>query len=120
MDFHSFQWILNGSGARMFGGLCHPVPPCKPLCHPVAPDWIPLILRFQILEAWVWRSGCLDAGCWQDWNGLEEVTEVTAFWGEGIGRNSHTLKLQELGGFKVAKHCQMHGDILANALKFAK
>ena len=38
------------------------------------------------------------SGCWKDWNGLEEVTEVTAFWGEGIGRNSHTLKLQELGG----------------------
>ena len=38
-------------------------------------------------------------GCWKDWNGLGEVTEVTAFWGEGIGRNSHTLKLQELGGF---------------------
>ena len=37
-------------------------------------------------------------GCWKDWNGLEEVTEVTAFWGEGIGRNSHTLELQELGG----------------------
>ncbi len=41
-------------------------------------------------------------GCWQDWNGLEEVTEVTAFWGEGIGRNSHTLKLQELGGHPQA------------------
>ena len=38
-------------------------------------------------------------GCWKDWNGLEEVTEVTAFWGGGIARNSHTLKLQELGGF---------------------
>ena len=40
--------------------------------------------------------GCLDA------EGLEwigEVTEVTALWGEGIGRNSHTLKLQELGGY---------------------
>ena len=35
----------------------------------------------------------------EDWNGLEEVTEVTALWEEGIGRNSHTLKLQELGGF---------------------
>ena len=31
--------------------------------------------------------------------GLREVTEVTARWGEGIGRNSHTLELQELGGF---------------------
>ena len=46
------------------------------------------------LEAW-----CLDAWMLKDWNGLEEVTEVTAFWGEGIGRNSHTLELQELGGF---------------------
>ena len=38
----------------------------------------------------------------KDWNGLGEVTkvtEVTAFLGEGIGRNSNTLKLQELGGF---------------------
>ena len=38
----------------------------------------------------------------KDWNGLEEVTEVTAFWGEGIGRTSHTLKLQELGGLRPA------------------
>ena len=41
-------------------------------------------------------------GCWQDWNGLEEVTEVTAFWGEGIGRNSHTLELQEVDGLFFA------------------
>jgi hypothetical protein len=34
----------------------------------------------------------------KDWNGLEEVMEVTAFWGEGIGRNPHTLELQELDG----------------------
>ena len=40
--------------------------------------------------------GCLDA---KDWNGSGEVMEVTAFWGEGIGTNSNTLKLQELGGF---------------------
>ena len=39
-------------------------------------------------------------GCWQDWRGLEEVnevTEVTAGWEQGVGRNSHTLELQELG-----------------------
>ena len=36
-----------------------------------------------------------------DWTGLEEVTEVTARWGEGIGRNSHTLELQELGRFDL-------------------
>ena len=51
------------------------------------------------LEAW-----CLDAGCWKDWNGFEEVTEVTAFCGEGIGRNSHMLKLQELGRFSRLKY----------------
>ncbi len=83
----------------------HPVAACAGLSSPVLPDWIPLILRFQILEAWIWRPGAWMPGCWQDWNGLEEVTEVTevtAFWGEGIGRNSHTLKLQELGGFSLS------------------
>jgi hypothetical protein len=40
----------------------------------------------------------------KDWNGLGEVTEVTACWGAGIGRNSHTLDLQELGGFHVFRH----------------
>ena len=54
-------------------------------------------------------------GCWKDWNGLEEVTEVTAFWGEGIGRNSHTLKLQELGGFLVqAVAFATHNELMSN------
>ena len=74
------------------GGLCRPVPPC-------AAGWDPPNIKISDsggldLEAW-----CLDAWMLKDWNGLEEVTEVTAFWGEGIGRNSHTLELQELGGF---------------------
>jgi hypothetical protein len=103
---------LKGSGARMSGALCRPVAACAALWRPVAPDWIPLILRFQILKAWIWRPGAWMHGCWQDWRGLEgirgdwrgleevtEVTEVTARWGEGIGRNPHTLELQELGGF---------------------
>jgi len=70
-------------------------------CHPVVPNRSrldPLYIKISDsggldLEAW-----CLDAGCWKDWNGFEEVTEVTAFWGEGTGRTSHTLELQELGG----------------------
>ena len=74
---------------------------CEPLCHPVvacAAGLDPLYIKISDsggldLEAW-----CLDAWMLKDWNGLEEVTEVTAFWGEGIGRNSHTLELQELGG----------------------
>jgi hypothetical protein len=34
------------------------------------------------------------------------VTEVIARWEQGIARNSHTLELQELGGFSfaVAQH----------------
>jgi len=79
---------------------------CGGLKCPGASDWIPLILRFQILEAWIWRPGAWMSGCWKDWNGLEEVTEVTAFWGEGIGRNSHTLELQELGGFRGCRLCR--------------
>ena len=52
------------------------------------------------LEAW-----CLDAWMPKDWHGLEEVTEVMAFWGGGVlGRNSHTLELQELGGCE-APYC---------------
>ena len=89
MVFHGFEKFW-GQGCR---------PPSGGLCHPVATDWIALILRFQILQAWIWRAGAWMLGCWKDWNGLEEVTEVTAFRGEGIGRNSHTLELQELGGF---------------------
>ena len=100
MDFHGLPWLLQGSGARMLGGLWHPVPPCGTLWHPAIPcaaGLDPLYIKISDsgglgLEAWM-------PGCWQDWRGLEEVTEVTASWGEGIGRNSHTLELQELGGF---------------------
>ena len=81
---------LEGSGARMSNARWHPENPCATLSQRIG---------FQILEAWVWSPCAWMPGCWQDWNGLEEVTEVTAFWGEGIGRNSHTLELQELGGF---------------------
>ena len=49
------------------------------------------------LEAW-----CLDDWMLAGFEGLEEVmdvTEVTAGWEEGIGRNSHMLELQELGEY---------------------
>ena len=59
---------------------------------------------------------------------VTEVTEVTAFLGEGIGRNSHTLELQELGGLmQIYVHCAdalsrrgavMHGrDVFGHTLK---
>ena len=102
MDFNRFSWTfinLKGSGARVFGGLCRPVPPFAALCHPVAscragldpPDFKILDSGGLDLEPWM-----LVPGCWQDWNGLEEVTEVTAFWGE-----PHKLALQELAGFVI-------------------
>ena len=50
--------------------LCHPVPPCAAGLDP--PNIKISDSGGLDLEAW-----CLDAGCWKDWNGLEEVTEVT-------------------------------------------
>ena len=83
MDFHVFPLIfmdLRGSGTRMSAARWHTVPPCGGLSSPVAPDWIPLVLRFQILEAWIWSPGAWMPGC-KDWRGLEEVTEAA----EGMG-----------------------------------
>ena len=46
-------------------------------------------------------SGCLDAGCWKDWGGLEEVTEVTEGIGMGGGdwKDVPHARAEELGGF---------------------
>ena len=74
------------------GSLKPPVPPC-------AAGLDPLNIKISDSGGLDLETWCLDAGCWKDWNGLGQATEVTAFWGEGIGRNSHTLELQELGGF---------------------
>ena len=95
MNFHRFRWFsmdLKGSGTRMSAARCHPVAPSG---NGLDPLYIKISDSGGLdLEAW-----CLDVWMLEDWNGLGEVTEVTALWGEGIGRNSHTLKLQELGGF---------------------
>ena len=78
------------------------VPPCATLCRPVPPDWIPYILRFQILEAWICRPGAwMLAGL--EWiggrDGRDGGSGMDARREEGIGRTSHTLELQELGGY---------------------
>ena len=83
MDLHGFSWIcmvLHGFERFWDQDVGRPWPPCEPLWRHVAADWIPLILTFQILEAWIWRPGAWMCGCWKDWNGLEEVTE-----GIGVG-----------------------------------
>ena len=101
IDFHGFSKIREVLGPECRTScelLWRPVASCGPLKSPVAAEWIPLISKFKMLEAWIWRPGAWMSGCWKDWNGLGEVTEVTALWGEGIGRNSHTLELQEFGG----------------------
>ena len=45
---------------------------------------------------------------------MTEMTEVTAGWEQGIGRNSHTLELQELGGFSFA--VAQHRIVLAGGI----
>jgi hypothetical protein len=65
---------LRGSGVRMSTARWHPVASCRTGLDP--PDIEISDSGGLDLEGW-----CLDAGCRQDLNGLEEVTEVT----EGIG-----------------------------------
>jgi hypothetical protein len=89
MDFRRFMGQSAWRPVPPCGGLRRPVPP-------VAAGLDPLYIKIRDagapgLEAWM-------PGCWM-LAGLEEVTEVTARWGEVIGRNSHTLELQEIGGF---------------------
>ena len=65
MDLHRFTWIFIDSLPMVCHGIEKfwdqnvgaPVAACATLCHPVPLDWIGLILRFQILEAWIWRPG---------------------------------------------------------------
>ena len=47
----------------------------------------------------------------EDWNGLKEVTEGLEGWEEGIGRSSHTLELQELGGCSLAFLSSPHSRV---------
>ena len=99
MVFHGFErfWDQNvGRPLAVCGSLWQAVPP-------VAAGLDPLYIMFLDSGGLDLKAWCLDVWMLKDWNGLEEVTEVTevtAFWGEGIGRNSHTLKLQELGGLE--------------------
>ena len=95
MVFFGFErfWDQNvGHHVAACGGLWWPVPPNRAGLDP--PNIKISDSGGLYLKAW-----CLDACMLKDWNGLGEVTEMTALWGEGIGRNSHTLKLQELGRF---------------------
>ena len=76
---------------------------CDPLWQPVPPvaaGLDPLYIKISDPGGLYLKVWCLDAWMLKDWNGLGEVTEVTAFLGEGIGRNSQTLELQELGGYE--------------------
>ena len=95
MDFQRFRGQDAWRPVASCGGLCRPEK-----CYFSGLD--PFNIKISDsgglgLEAWM-------PGCWQDWRGLEEVT---ARWEEGIGRNSHTLELQELGGFLVVCHVRL-------------
>ena len=111
MDFHGFRWsfmALTGSGARMSPARWHPVVACGILWHPVASCRTGL----DPPDIKISDSGGLDleSSCLVVWmlGGLEWIgggdggdggIGMDARWEEGIGRNSHTLELQELGGF---------------------
>ena len=67
IDFYGFPLIsMVFLGFERFWGqnVGRPLPPCGGLKTPVAADWIPLILRFEILGPWIWRleAWMLDAG----------------------------------------------------------
>ena len=86
MHFHCFLKILEGSEARVLGGLCRPVASCGILCRPVASvcagldppnikisDSGGLDLEAWCLDAWMlarleWIGGG-DGGDGGDWNG---------------------------------------------------
>ena len=102
MDFYGFQCIWRGSGARMFGGLWQPVPPCGGLWWPVAADWIPYKKHFRRTGGLDLKAWCLDAWMLAGLKGFEEVADR---WEEGIGRTedlrtSHTL--DALGGRRIS------------------
>ena len=52
--------------------------------------------------------------------GLKGLEEVAARWEEGIGRNSHTLELQELGGFSLARTRVIYECLLFQGMGFHK
>ena len=70
---------LKGSGTRMSEALWRPVAACAAGLDP--PNIKISDSGGLDLEAWM-------PGCWKDWNGLEEVTEVM----EGIGRGAGDCK----------------------------
>ena len=74
---------------------------CGPLWRPVAADWIPYKKHFRRTGGLDLKAWYLDAWMLAGLKGFEEVADRSE---EGIGRtedlrNSHTHKLQELGGF---------------------
>jgi hypothetical protein len=81
---------LKGSDARMSAALCRPVAACGSGLDPP---------NIEVSD-----SGCLDAwmlAALTEGTEVTEVTEVTAGWEQVIGRNAHTLELQELGRFDL-------------------
>ena len=90
MDSHRFDTFLGQ-------GVSRPLASCGILWRPVAACAAGLDPpNIKTSDSGGLVPGCLDAGRigmdWRRWRrGLE--------WEEGIGRNFHTLELQELGGF---------------------
>ena len=95
LEFHGFLWFSMGlrcSRDTMSENLCHPGASC-------AAGLSPAYMKFwcfwssRTLDL---RPGCRDAGCCQDWNGLEWLA---ARWEEGIQGHLRCSTLQEVGRF---------------------
>jgi hypothetical protein len=72
------------------------VNPCGILKTLVLPDWIPYILSFEILGAWIWMPEAWMRGAGRigwDWKGWLLDGR------RGLEENSHTLELEEPGGY---------------------
>jgi hypothetical protein len=97
IDFHIFSnlfpQVQGPECPTPCAALRRPVPPCR---RGLDPSYIEFCSS-RGLDLDACRCGCLDTGCWQDCRGLERVA---ARWEEGIGRKSHALELEELGGYR--------------------
>ena len=49
-------------------------------------------------------AGGLDAGCWRDWDGLEELTEVTEGIGMGGGHGKDVQHARVRGARRISFH----------------
>ena len=95
IDFHGFGRHPKPESLIPCGSLWRPVAACGSLWRPVAAIWTPLYIDFLdfggILSCWMMNARLMEAE--QRLGGCRMMN------GRHIGRRSHTLELEELGGY---------------------